>query len=108
MVAAQDPDPAWLPWPKNRRFDEFFCFKYRRVVGNDNTVRFGPSIDILRSRDSNTHAHARVEVHERFDGTLCIFADGLCLAKKVLADGKTLYRVAVLAPVSIIPKPKAF
>jgi hypothetical protein len=42
MVAAQDPDPAWMPWPKNRRFDEFFCFKYRHVVGNDNTVRFGP------------------------------------------------------------------
>src|SRR5450759_4042777 len=57
MVAAQDPKPAWIPWPKNRRLDEFFCFKYRRVVGNDNTVRFGPSIDILRSRDSTTHAH---------------------------------------------------
>jgi transposase len=115
MVAAQDPDPAWMPWPKNRRFDEFFCFKYRRVVGNDNTVRFGPHlIDIPRSRDRNSHAHARVEVHERFDGTLCIFADGLCLAKKVLTDRKTLYRVAVhsaaadLAPVSIMSKPKAF
>lgn len=113
MVAAQDPDPAWLPWPKNRRFDEFFCFKYRRVVANDNTVRFGPHlIDIPRSRDRNSHAHARVEVHERFDGTLCIFADGLCLAKKVLAEGNALYRVgdqstaADLAPVPIIAKPK--
>jgi transposase len=113
MVAAQDPDPAWLPWPKNRRLDEFFCFKYRRVVGNDNTVRFGPHlIDIPRSRDHNSHAHARVEVHERFDGTLCIFADGLCLAKKVLTDHKALYRVANhseaadLATVSILSKPK--
>jgi transposase len=114
MVAAQDPDPAWMPWPKNRRFDEFFCFKYRRVVANDNTVRFGHHlIDIPRSRDRNSHAHARVEVHERFDGTLCIFADGVCLAKKVLANGKALYRVADqsaapdLAPVPIISKPKA-
>src|SRR6266851_73850 len=114
MVAAQDPDPAWMPWPKNHQLDEFFCFKYRRVVGNDNTVRFGPHlIDIPRSKDRNSHAHARVEVHERFDGTLCIFADGLCLAKKVLADPKTFYRVAdhsdaaALAPVSIMSKPKA-
>ena len=115
MVAAQDPDPAWLPWPKNHRLDEFFCFKYRRVVANDNTVRFGPHlIDIPRSRDRNSHAHARVEVHERFDGTLCIFADGLCLAKKVRTDRKALYRIANhseaadLAPVSIMSKPKAF
>jgi transposase len=113
MVAAKDPDPAWLPWPKNRRFDEFFCFKYRRVVGNDNTVRFGSHlIDIPPTRERTSHAHARVEVHERFDGTLRIFADGVCLAKKVVADGKTLYRVAFqseaadLAPVPIISKPK--
>jgi hypothetical protein len=114
MVAAQDPNPVWLPWPKNRRFDESFCFKYRRVVGNDNTVRFGPHlIDSPRTRDRNSHAHARVEVHERFDGTLCIFADGACLAKKVLADHKALYRVADhstaadLAPVAIMSRPKA-
>lgn len=114
MVAAQDPEPAWLPWPKNRRFDEFFCFKYRRVVGNDNTVRFGSQlIDIPPSRDHNSHAHERVEVHERFDGTLCIFAGGVCLAKKMLAESKTLYRVAVhseapdLAPVPLIKKPKS-
>jgi hypothetical protein len=105
MVAAQDPDPAWLPWPKNRRFDQVFCFKYRRVVGNDNTVRFAPhQIDIPRSRDRTSHALARVEVDERFDGTLCIFAAGVCLAKKVMANGKTLYRVA---DQSAAPRPRA-
>ena len=114
MVTAQDPEPAWIPWPKNRRLDQFFCFKYRRVVGNDNTVRFGSHIiDIPRTRDRKSHAHARVEVHERFDGTLCVFADGLCLARKVLAEPKTLYRVgdhsiaADLAPVPFISKPQA-
>jgi transposase len=114
MVAAQDPEPAWLPWPKNRRFDEFFCFKYRRVVANDNTVRFGSQlIDIPPSRDRNSHAHERVEVHERFDGTLCIFRGGVCLAKKVLPQSKTLYRVALhyespdLAPVPLIKTPSA-
>jgi len=95
MVVPQDPAPAWLPWPKSSRLDEFFCFKYRRVVANDNTVRFGPHvIDIPRTRDRRSQAHARVEVHERFDGTLCVYADGFCLAKKLLADPKTVYRVA--------------
>lgn len=71
------------------------AFKYRRVVSNDNTVRFGHHlIDIPRSKDRNSHAHARVEVHDRFDGTLCVFADH--------SDA------ADLAPVSVMSKPKAF
>jgi hypothetical protein len=115
MVAAQNADPAWLPWPKNRHLDDVFCFKYRRMVGNDNTVGFALHlIDIPPSRDGNSHAHASVETHERFDGTLCIFVGGVWLAKKVLANCKTLYRVAVhseatdLPPVAVISKPKAF
>ena len=114
MVAAQDPEPAWLPWPKNRRFDEFFCFKYRRVVGNDNTVRFGSQlIDIPPPRDRNSHAHERVEVLERFDGTLCIYRGGVCLARKVPTASKTVFRVDAahseapdLAPVPSLKKPK--
>ena len=43
MVPAANPQLAWLPWPKERRLDEVFCFKYRRVVAHDNTVRFGPT-----------------------------------------------------------------
>ncbi|HUY54920.1 MAG TPA: ISNCY family transposase [Candidatus Nanopelagicaceae bacterium] len=113
MVAPQDPAPAWLPWPKSSRLEEFFCFKYRRVVANDNTVRFGSHvIDIPRTRDRQSQAHARVEVHERFDGTLCVYSGGFCLAKKVLADPKTIYRAAAhshageLTPVPVISNPK--
>ena len=40
-VPAADPVSAYLPWPPHRPYDEAFCFKFRRVVGNDNTVRFG-------------------------------------------------------------------
>jgi transposase len=68
VVAAQDPATAWLAWPKDKRLDEFFCFKYHRVVQNDNTVRFGEHlIDIPPAGGRRlSHAHARVEVHERF------------------------------------------
>jgi transposase len=76
-VPAQDPAPAWIAWPAGRHLDDVFCFKYRRVVANDNTVRFGEAlIDIPPNRRRPTYAHARVEVHERFDGSLRVYHEG--------------------------------
>jgi hypothetical protein len=43
-VPAQDPATAWIAWPAGRHLDDVFCFKYRRLVGNDNTVRFGDEL----------------------------------------------------------------
>src|ERR1700693_1933233 len=94
IVAPQDPQPAWQPWPKEQRLDEFFCFKYRRVVQNDNTVRFGHQIiDIPPNRERASYAHARVELHERFDGTVRVYRNGVCLTKHVLTEAKLNYRV---------------
>jgi transposase len=105
-VAPQDPEPAWVAWPKERRLEELFCFKYRRVVQNDNTVRFGPHlIDIPPNSKRPNYAHARVELHERFDGTLCVYLDGTCLAKKVLAQPKSVYRVGGHSDVAFTPPP---
>jgi hypothetical protein len=76
-VPAADPAPAWLPWPTGQRRDAYFCFKYRRVVANDNTVRLGNLvIDIPPSNRHTSYAHCRVEVHRRFDGTTHVFFDG--------------------------------
>jgi len=92
VVAAQDAEAAWVEWPKERSLDEVFCFKYRRVVLNDNTVRIGNHvIDIPASADRRSYAHARVEVQERFNGSLAVYLDGHCIAKKVLAE-RTTYR----------------
>jgi len=69
-VLAQDPEPAWRQQPQH--LDQLFCFKFHRVVALDHTVRFqGQVIDIPR---------ARVEVQQRFDGSLRILHDGHCLA----------------------------
>lgn len=106
MVAPHDPAPAWLPWPKEQRFDELFCFKYRRVVQNDNTVHFGHHvIDIPPNRERVSYAHARVELHERFDGTLRVYRDRICLAKQVLKEGKLTYRVGAHSESSFDPPP---
>jgi hypothetical protein len=80
-IPAADPVAAWLPWPADRRYHEVFCFKYRRVVANDNTVRLGATvIDLPPNRQRISYARCRVEVQQRFDGTLHVFLDGVHLA----------------------------
>jgi transposase len=77
-VTAQDPEPAWRERP--RQLDQLFCFKFHRVVALDHTVRFaGQVIDIPRPGPSSL-ARARVEIQQRFDGTLRVFHQGRCLA----------------------------
>ena len=81
-IAAADPDPAWLPWPAGRALHDVFCFKYWRVVANDNTVRLGPAvIDIPPTRSGISFARQRVEVRRRFDGSVHVFANGTRIAR---------------------------
>jgi transposase len=91
-VAPQDPEPAWLAWPKDRRLEESFCLKYRGLVQNDNTVRFGAHvIDMPASRERSNYARARVEVHVRFDGHLCVYMNGICLVQQVVSEPRSAY-----------------
>lgn len=84
-IAPADPAPGWLPWPATLRADEVFCFKYRRVVAHDNTVSFGTHvIDIPANRHRISYARARVEVHQRFDGSLHVYFGGSCIARSAL------------------------
>ena len=93
VVAPQEPESSWMPWTLSRKPDEIFCFKYRRVVQNDNSVHFGETvIDIPPSRYRPTFARARVEVQERFDGTLCVYHQDHCIARHVLNRSPGDYR----------------
>ena len=59
-----------------------FCFKYRRTVANDHTIRFGPHrIDIPPGGPRRSYARGPVELHQRFDGTLAIYYEGTCLTQ---------------------------
>ena len=79
-VPPADPTPAWLPWPRGRSPQEVFCFKYQRLVANDNTVRLGAVVmDIPPNRQRISYARCRVDVHQRFDGTLHVFHNGIQL-----------------------------
>lgn len=93
VVAPNDPIPAWLKWPGDQRLDDYFCFKYRRTVANDNTVRFeGQVFDLPPSPHRPTFAHARVEVREHFDGTTSIHYQGHRLLRQRVVSS-TLMRV---------------
>lgn len=92
-VPAFDDDPAWVRWPNDRLLAEYFCFKYRRVVARDNTVSFeGYRLD-LPPQPGGSLARARIEVQQRFDGSLAVYHKGACLVTKLLDDPPNATRV---------------
>ncbi len=63
--------------------EEVFCFKYQRTVGQDNVVRLEEHrFQIEPGNGRSSYAHARVEVHERMDGSLAVYYQGRCLTTK--------------------------
>ena len=65
-----------------------FCFKYQRVVGNDNTVKLeGRAIQIPPGQGGRSYAKARVAIHEGMDGSLGVHYQGKRIAFEA-AGGK--------------------
>lgn len=74
--------------------DKYFCNKYKRVVGGDNVVRFnGKRLQIMPLNGRASYAHARVEGHEKLDGTLAIYYQGEYLSVRSAPAEAPLQRV---------------
>ena len=99
-VPAADPTPCYRPFVPLRRLDEICCFKYVRTVAADNTVRLGAhTLQILPDRTRLSYVQARVEVHERLEGSLAVYYQGRCLAtQEAPPDAPTLRARAGRAP----------
>jgi transposase len=70
-VEPAQPETAYLPWPEQRRVEDFFCFKHSRTVSNDNTLPFdGQRLQIPPGHQNSSFAHKRVEVRQHLDGRL--------------------------------------
>jgi hypothetical protein len=91
--AYRRPEEGFIP-------DEVFCFKYYRRVGPDNVVRFGGHrLQIEPTNGRVSYARARVEVHERMDGSLAVYYQGRLLAARPAPSEASLLRVRNIARV---------
>jgi transposase len=52
----------------------YFCFKYNRVVGGDNVIKYnGKRLQLVPTNGRTSYAHARVEIHVRLDNSLAVY-----------------------------------
>ena len=99
-VPAAQPGSSYREPSEGFISDEVFCFKYYRRVGTDNVVRFGGHrLQIEPTNGRSSYARARVEVHERMDGSLAVYYQGHCLASRPAPLEAPLLRVRNIARV---------
>ena len=83
-VLAAQPGTAYRETGADTSLAAVLCFKYRRTVANDNTVKLGEhTLQILPGPEQESYARTRVQVQERLDGSLAVIHQG-----KVLATGE--------------------
>ncbi len=82
-VPANDPEPGYRLAEAELDIDAILCYKERRKVAKDNTVRYhGQNLQIFPTPDRCSYARAHVEVQERLDGSLMIYYRGKTLTPK--------------------------
>ncbi len=84
QVPAQCPDPAFRPLPADLRLGQVLCFKYKRRVARDNTVKFQRhtrhTLQLLPGRQRPSYAGATVLVLQGLDGRLSLQHEGRIIA----------------------------
>jgi hypothetical protein len=97
--------PAWRPAPATPELERICAFRWRRVVGNDNTIRVeGAVLQLPATHGGRGLAGRRVEVELRLDGRLLVTDHGrTLLAVPVSPDLRELRSVRLAAPGG--PKP---
>jgi len=80
LIGGIDDATGLVPWARGRSLHDVFCFKYQRLIANDNTVRLGAVVmDIPPNRQRISYARCRVDLHQRFNGTLHVYHHGIHL-----------------------------
>jgi hypothetical protein len=82
MVEPADKKSAWRTID-DRDLHKYFCMKYSRVVGNDNTLSFmNRKIQIRSSKTRYSFAKAKVDVHHLINGKIRTFYKGQLIAEE--------------------------
>lgn len=72
-VAPAEPDSAYRPVDPNLDLDGILCWKHRRKVARDNTVKYRwHTLQLLPTSGRPSYAGVYVEVQERLDGSLVV------------------------------------
>jgi transposase len=84
---AADATPAWRPAPQPQELERICCYRYRRTVGLDNTIRLdGQWVQLLPGPQGRSYAKTRVDVHAFLDGTLGVSYGGQPVPSRRLAQ----------------------
>ena len=76
-VPAQESEVAYCTMDEETRLERILCFKYRRRVARDNTVRYRwRTLQLLPDTDRPTYDGAAVDVLEGLDGNLAVQHEG--------------------------------
>jgi hypothetical protein len=73
-VPTAESEPAWRRLPRGTRLERVCCFKYRRTVARDGTVRAGATtLQLPAKPNGRSRAGQKVELHVRLDGRLVVW-----------------------------------
>ena len=86
QVPAQCPDPAFRPLPPDLHLGQVLCFKHKRRVARDNTVKFPRhTLQLLPGRHRRSYAGA--VVLQGLDGRLSLQHEGRIIAAQEAPSG---------------------
>jgi len=81
-VSPREFQKAWRQVPKTLNLDRIISFRYRSVVGNDNSIRIGGlALDIPPGPARRSYAKANVEVRQQLDGSWRVYYQDQIIAK---------------------------
>jgi transposase len=81
-VCPRESEKAWRKVPPDLDLDRIISFRYRSVVGNDNSVRIGGLIvDLPPGPHRRSYARAQVEVRQLLDGSWKVYYQDQLIAK---------------------------
>jgi transposase len=81
-LSPRESEKAWRKLPPALDLDRIISFRYRSVVGNDNSVRLGGLIlDLPPGPHRRSYAKAHVEVRQLLDGSWKVYYQDQVIAK---------------------------
>jgi transposase len=74
QVVPLEPGIAYRKLNSDFPINYYFCFKYTRIVGGDNVIKFnGKQLQLIPGNGRISYTHARVEIHVRLDDSLAVY-----------------------------------